>query len=312
MNSEGMRPLRLRLDDGRPFLIWKDDEQATPRHGMVLSTLICDNPACECRQVQIRAMEVDDQRKGMSVRGNEFEFMLSKEEASNLSKPGEELSAVMDVDTGEVSLAEGAPGREQDLELLGLLKERMKGDLLEMVRRRWRAVKKQIDREMWRGQDWSWWEPGVLVSWTEVFPDDLNFLLEYEDTIFWANDMYCINPGCPCQTVVIAFREVLGKSPTEDIGTVAIHLGKWRLEGIDPKLGDQKRLQSLWELLRKKAGLRSTLRQRRSDLRAIGRDIGRVAQTEEKPLPKPAAGRNDPCPCGSGKKYKKCCLNKEV
>lgn len=23
-------------------------------------------------------------------------------------------------------------------------------------------------------------------------------------------------------------------------------------------------------------------------------------------------GRNDPCPCGSGKKYKKCCINKEV
>jgi len=23
-------------------------------------------------------------------------------------------------------------------------------------------------------------------------------------------------------------------------------------------------------------------------------------------------GRNDPCPCGSGKKYKKCCMNKKV
>jgi len=23
------------------------------------------------------------------------------------------------------------------------------------------------------------------------------------------------------------------------------------------------------------------------------------------------AGRNDPCPCGSGKKYKKCCLKKQ-
>src|SRR6266704_852102 len=23
------------------------------------------------------------------------------------------------------------------------------------------------------------------------------------------------------------------------------------------------------------------------------------------------AGRNDPCPCGSGKKYKKCCLGKD-
>ena len=26
--------------------------------------------------------------------------------------------------------------------------------------------------------------------------------------------------------------------------------------------------------------------------------------------PGPKVGRNDPCPCGSGKKYKKCCLNK--
>ena len=24
----------------------------------------------------------------------------------------------------------------------------------------------------------------------------------------------------------------------------------------------------------------------------------------------PKAGRNDPCPCGSGKKYKQCCLGK--
>ena len=23
-------------------------------------------------------------------------------------------------------------------------------------------------------------------------------------------------------------------------------------------------------------------------------------------------GRNDPCPCGSGRKYKKCCMGKEI
>ena len=28
-------------------------------------------------------------------------------------------------------------------------------------------------------------------------------------------------------------------------------------------------------------------------------------------MPKNAPSRNDPCPCGSGKKYKKCCLAKE-
>jgi hypothetical protein len=28
--------------------------------------------------------------------------------------------------------------------------------------------------------------------------------------------------------------------------------------------------------------------------------------------PKPAVGRNDPCPCGSGKKYKHCCLKTDL
>jgi preprotein translocase subunit SecA len=27
---------------------------------------------------------------------------------------------------------------------------------------------------------------------------------------------------------------------------------------------------------------------------------------------KPKVGRNDPCPCGSGKKYKKCCMGKGI
>jgi preprotein translocase subunit SecA len=35
---------------------------------------------------------------------------------------------------------------------------------------------------------------------------------------------------------------------------------------------------------------------------------------EQDELPRhcePTPGRNDPCPCGSGKKYKKCCYDKE-
>jgi preprotein translocase subunit SecA len=41
-----------------------------------------------------------------------------------------------------------------------------------------------------------------------------------------------------------------------------------------------------------------------------------IAETVRDPVPStgirrdPKIGRNDPCPCGSGKKYKKCCLGK--
>ena len=45
---------------------------------------------------------------------------------------------------------------------------------------------------------------------------------------------------------------------------------------------------------------------RRSDDKATSKIQPKVHQK-----PKKNVGRNDPCPCGSGKKYKKCCLNKE-
>lgn len=35
-----------------------------------------------------------------------------------------------------------------------------------------------------------------------------------------------------------------------------------------------------------------------------------IVNTQRRYTPKKVAGRNDPCPCGSGKKYKKCCIDK--
>ncbi|MBQ7087025.1 MAG: SEC-C domain-containing protein, partial [Clostridia bacterium] len=35
--------------------------------------------------------------------------------------------------------------------------------------------------------------------------------------------------------------------------------------------------------------------------------LGSDGTTQQKPVKKQKVGRNDPCPCGSGLKYKKCC-----
>jgi uncharacterized protein len=37
------------------------------------------------------------------------------------------------------------------------------------------------------------------------------------------------------------------------------------------------------------------------------RQTAQAAQAPRRSQPVPDVGRNDPCPCGSGKKYKKCC-----
>ena len=40
--------------------------------------------------------------------------------------------------------------------------------------------------------------------------------------------------------------------------------------------------------------------------------LRQLAQIEDKNITQKKVGRNDPCPCGSGKKYKKCCGKKIV
>ena len=46
---------------------------------------------------------------------------------------------------------------------------------------------------------------------------------------------------------------------------------------------------------------------RLSDGAALGESLRTGGVGAEDRAPAPSVGRNDPCPCGSGKKYKKCC-----
>lgn len=46
-------------------------------------------------------------------------------------------------------------------------------------------------------------------------------------------------------------------------------------------------------------------------VRALGGAFSNATADKAKPITRPGSriGRNDPCPCGSGKKYKKCCMH---
>ena len=69
---------------------------------------------------------------------------------------------------------------------------------------------------------------------------------------------------------------------------------------------EQKRLE------REAERLKQTLEEeaRREKRPLVPQRIERYEDEDEEP-PKTKVGRNDPCPCGSGKKFKKCCLNKQ-
>ncbi len=86
---------------------------------------------------------------------------------------------------------------------------------------------------------------------------------------------------------------------------VVPRLKQVRLEDAPRLMGAFLEFAGRTESLKDAVGLADHARRRGADLAADDKD-------KRKPVVHagPQVGRNDPCPCGSGKKYKKCCGGK--
>lgn len=79
----------------------------------------------------------------------------------------------------------------------------------------------------------------------------------------------------------------------------------------------KKRVRNTWSFYESDAIADRQKRWKEDDekarLRELAQDMGYdddMSFSDPYVRPEPKPGRNDPCPCGSGKKYKKCCLGK--
>ncbi len=151
----------------------------------------------------------------------------------------------------------------------------------------------------------------AMVGIRDIFPLIDLFEFEAEGIRYDVLDCHCLNEGCDCREIVLSFFRIPGqptKARLESSCEARYNLLNGDLRPEAP--GDATLVAMLTpRLLAKYPDLNALLKQR----------YGRVRQlVAEKPHQrtgsKPAltsgparCGRNDPCPCGSGKKFKKCC-----
>mgnify|MGYP001271147129 CR=1 FL=1 len=107
-------------------------------------------------------------------------------------------------------------------------------------------------------------------------------------------------PGKGCRTV---------RYETIEVQTAQIE-GSWIFSGVDEGNNESR---GVWEKDKSKQDrelrtLEAVCVQHEIDhlngMRILDRAVNTTIKVEKKP------GRNEPCHCGSGKKYKKCCINK--
>ena len=201
----------------------------------------------------------------------------------------------------------------------------------EVIQRRSQEKLRMVRRLREYRIDPEWIRDGTLVRFgdilyggTEGRVDSESFLdqFEHEGVQYFVDDLYCPRPECRCDDVHLAFiRRVPSRKSGGRVAAEHRFLAKLSFDGraeiVELHGGppsEAKAVLSAWQ--ERYGNDLEELRWRDQKVKEIAqRSIPARAGVshQNNPLPKEPApasvriGRNDPCPCGSGRKFKKCC-----
>lgn len=263
-----------------------------------LDITVCPNPVCTCGAVYLDLFPTQAADSNEEERfSGRIEIDLTKRSLSSKFKKECSRESLKFAKLVVKQLD------EDDYEFLGNAHSRLKNKISEA------ASPDSIDAEF----DYYRVETeGLMYAYNDILPygDYLHFMMEGKEyTIF---DQYCLLPKCPCQdtSIDIDYKdEVKNKEITAGSFSLDYKKKKWELrERYSPfVLSDiistiENQIPDIYQRLHK----------RHSKVKKIYgfcKKKGNPRPDQYNPVPK--INRNDPCPCGSGKKYKKCCLQKE-
>lgn len=273
----------------------------------------CPTPGCACRTAIV--LTTDGGRDALLTRGTPVrDAWLGKGGYARATVGLERVDAfAIDIDDGTVSPAYFTdPSMEREWEHPPVVRdtaERIDGDVLDAIGRVWYHGKgwqdpEQKSREL-REIKVENWSPGETVAWGEAVVGLREDMYRFGERVFEGIEHYCVKTGCSCGEVVVDFQPVVprgapapGAVRVDRAGAVTFEPGHAR---------HRERLDQLWTAFRTRHPRHvERFGQRSAIMHALGeRIVGVPRGGVERSGPK--VGRNDPCPCGSGKKYKKCC-----
>ena len=263
----------------------------------------CLNPECDCRDVTLEFYEVE---------GIEFKKLYFK--------------ILVNVDTWEMKdhhIFIQDSGCEQMIE--EFIRDVDK-PTKSRIKKRFEAGKQYGGDQLRQDLDPTAYKHGDLVLYCDVFNSPLYhlFTFDYGCDNYYVLDRYCISPGCKCKEVHLEFH-IKEKNDTAYrlmFGVMlSLKTGKYRIEGKYGNLSNKQIKEIYLHFMDKICSIKKEndldfmlLKDRYNHMKKVNllqhsaeaESSDRSRQSSKKAVTV-KAGRNEPCPCGSGKKYKKCC-----
>ena len=286
----------LSPDSMKLFATLPDGDQAK-RYECLLS--VCSNPTCRCRSVYLtfRAQEPKDGRG----HGQKAEWKASLDLDIKGVNPEFRRTASQEDDAFSERLV--AEMEARDFRMLGHLHFSVKNLITG------KAKPDTIDPHF----DFTTVESSSRMQvYNDILPFGDRLLITIDGVEHILLDQHCVRAGCDCTETYIELSPILpdGKQG-EHAGTILLDYAsrQWQSAPDDDPPRDlpalRQRIESAFP------DLYTRLSRRHSKLQAIYRHCRKrhLATMRETKMTLPNnVGRNDLCPCGSGKKYKKCCM----
>ena len=300
IQSEGRRKPSLAFETS------DSEEGAATRYAVGL--WVCTDPRCACYAVHFHCRQImpDDSLAPMkSVR----EFWLDVWDRSVC------LTSELKADPNSAALAKGVQARLSDAAWEGLY--------------RWFRTEKPVVIQKTEvaeidATDLPDAGGGRMVGFTDVFPRGLALEFSYENQLWAADEQYCVQLRCDCKETILTFlqyqdaagREVVRQPKLPSLRynyhSEAVSAVKSGSVGMPDPRQLLAALKTAHALLNAQLELRHAIMQSlyaRSHLAKTTSVLNSLvnASTAAARPAKKRVGRNEPCPCGSGKKFKKCC-----
>ena len=152
---------------------------------------------------------------------------------------------------------------------------------------------------------------GLMSAYNEVLPYGDQMLVSINGIKCIIFDQYCLLPHCSCtDTTLTIFSAAEPEKAGKELCSVTLNYRE-KLWGALEDRAFSFPIKTLKSAIEEQIpDFYKRLLKRHIKLKGVYAHCKKKHFAPQQPLQVPKVGRNDPCPCGSGKKYKKCCLRR--
>jgi len=258
----------------------------------------CTEPSCNCGIVMFKAKEISEENVEEK---EEYNYYLDVLNRKNPSDNIQNVQSIKDINFSKAFVDELNKSNWDELNAFYYAHKVLLSNNLHIfsnIEIDFSPIESEIE------------STGAMISYYEIFPLVQEISINFQGNNYIINDNYCVSSSCDCQSTLLEFFDE-NDLETENFTSRYVIYYNYKTGVIEKsprtKGTPSENNEIISIMLKEVSGIRIIIMNRHITLRKIYANNRVQKSSTENNTEIIKTKRNAPCPCGSGKKYRKCC-----